>query len=136
MSRKKQVVSENYLDYVPQHSGRCEYETDEQGKVTILKKNEGLFHRVAQKFLGKPAVSYIHLDEMGNFIWPRLDGKRTIHEIAALVKEEFGNQAEPLYNRLVQYIRTLEEYGFIEVRNVRRASQSCISSYRRQELRR
>lgn len=115
MSRKTREAAENYLDYVPRHSTRYEYEIDEQGKVTILKENKGLFHRAAQKFLGKPAVSYIHLDEMGNFIWPLMDGKRTVYEIAALVKEEFGNQAEPLYNRLVQYMRTLEEYGFIEV---------------------
>ncbi len=117
MSKRKQTASENYLDYFPKHSERYEYVTDEQGNVTILKRNEGLFHRAAQKFLGKPAVSYIHLDEMGNFIWPLMDGKRAVYEIAVLVKEEFGNQAEPLYNRLVQYIRTLEAYGFIEVRS-------------------
>lgn len=115
MSRRTQTASANYLDYFPKHSERYEYVTDEQGKVTILKKNQGLFHRAAQKFLGKPPISYIHLDEMGNFIWPLMDGKRTVYEIAALVKEKFGSQAEPLYNRLVQYIRTLEEYGFIEV---------------------
>lgn len=53
---------------------------------------------------------------MGNFVWPLIDGTRTVYEIAQLVKEEFGEKAEPLYERLVQYIQNLENYGFIEVR--------------------
>ena len=75
-----------------------------------------MFHFLAQKILKKPKVSQIHLDEMGNFVWPLIDGTRTVYEIAQLVKEEFGEKAEPLYERLVQYIQTLENYGFIEVR--------------------
>lgn len=68
-----------------------------------------------QKILKKPKVSQIHLDEMGNFVWPLIDGTRTVYEIAELVKAEFGDKAEPLYDRLVQYIRNLEAYGFVEV---------------------
>ena len=33
----------------------------------------------------KPKVSQIHLDEMGNFVWPLIDGTRTVYEIAELV---------------------------------------------------
>ena len=69
----------------------------------------------AKKILKKPKVSQIHLDEMGNFVWPLIDGTRTVYEIAKLVKAEFGDKAEPLYDRLVQYIRNLEAYGFVEV---------------------
>ena len=52
---------------------------------------------------------------MRNFVWPLIDGTRTVYEIAELVKAEFGDKAEPLYDRLVQYIRNLEAYGFVEV---------------------
>ena len=52
-------------------------------------------------------------DEMGNFIWPLMDGKNTVYDIAEQVKAHFGEKAEPLYNRLVQYMRNLESYGFI-----------------------
>jgi hypothetical protein len=45
-----------------------------------------------------------------------MDGKRTVYDISQLVKEEFGEKAEPLYNRLVQYVRNLESYGFIKLR--------------------
>lgn len=62
-------------------------------------ENKGAFNKVAQTLFNKPKVSQIHLDEMGNFIWPLMDGKRTVYDISQLVKEEFGEKAEPLYNR-------------------------------------
>ena len=51
---------------------------------------------------------------MGNFIWPLMDGERTVYDIAMLVREEFGERAEPLFQRLVQYVKNLESYGFVE----------------------
>ena len=113
--KKKEVISANYLDFVPRHRPSLQYTMDNQGKITLLQENKGVFHFLAQKILKKPKVSQIHLDEMGNFVWPLIDGTRTVYEIAELVKAEFGDKAEPLYDRLVQYIRNLEAYGFVEV---------------------
>ena len=114
--KKKEVISANYLDFVPRHRPSLQYTMDNQGKITLLQENKGVFHFLAQKILKKPKVSQIHLDEIGNFVWPLIDGTRTVYEIAELVKAEFGDKAEPLYERIVQYIQTLENYGFIEVR--------------------
>lgn len=108
--------SANYLDLIPLHCASLRCTVDEMGNVTLFQENKGVFHFLAQKILKKPKVSQIHLDEMGNFVWPLIDGTRTVYEIAQLVKEEFGEKAEPLYERLVQYIQTLENYGFIEAR--------------------
>lgn len=113
---KKKTVSGNYLDFIPVYGEQCHYEISGKGKVVILVENKGVFHWIAQKVFHRPRISQIHLDEMGNFIWPLMDGERTIHDIAALVKEEFGERAEPLYNRLVQYMRNLESYGFIKLK--------------------
>lgn len=112
---KKAPTGENYLDYVPCHNPEIKYEIDGEHKVTIFQENKGMFNFIAQKLFKKPRISQIHLDEMGNFIWPLMDGERNLIEIAELVKAEFGEKAEPLYNRLVQYVRTLETYGFIAV---------------------
>lgn len=110
---KKNVISANYLDYIPKHSDNIEFTIDQDGSVTILVENKGLANKVAQKLMKKPKVSNIHLDEMGNFIWPLIDGKRSILDISQLVHEEFGDKAEPLYNRLATYFRNLESYSFI-----------------------
>ena len=34
-----------------------------------------------------------------------MDGNRNIIAIGALVREEFGDQAEPLYERLAKFVR-------------------------------
>ena len=111
MKNKNNVPLKNYLDYIPVHSEKYSYSISDGGNVTIYMENKG-----AQTLFNKPKVSQIHLDEMGNFIWPLMDGKRTVYDISQLVKEEFGEKAEPLYNRLVQYVRNLESYGFIKLR--------------------
>lgn len=116
MAKKKETVSANYLDFIPVHSKEFPYSIDEQNRVTIMQKNTGAFNWIAQKLLKKPRISQIHLDEMGNFLWPLMDGERSIMDLSILVKEEFGEKAEPLYNRLVQYMKTLEAYGFIELK--------------------
>lgn len=113
---KKEKKSANYLNYIPVHNEEFSFETDEEGNITIFVENKGLFNRIAQVLFHKPKVSQIHLDEMGNFIWPLIDGEKSVYEIAGFVKEEFGQKAEPLYNRLVQYMRNLENYQFIKMK--------------------
>ena len=46
-------------------------------------------------------------------MWPRINGEQSIFELGKEVHEAFGNKAEPLYPRLVQYMKNLEDYGFI-----------------------
>jgi hypothetical protein len=115
--QSKKNKSENYLDYIPVHNKAYDVQTGENGGITIFVENKGIFNRIAQRVFKKPKVSQIHLDEMGNFIWPLMDGERSVYDIAVMVHEQFGEKAEPLYNRLVSYIRTLESYGFIRMVN-------------------
>lgn len=110
---KRDKKERNYLDLVPERSAKYAWKQDEQGYVTIFVENTGVFNRLAQKLLKKPAVSQVHLEEFGSFIWTLIDGKRSVYEIAGLVKNEFGEKAEPLYERLSVYMRTLENYDFL-----------------------
>lgn len=107
--------TDNYLEYIPVPRCNTKYEVID-GKVTIFIENKGFFNLLAQKLIGKPKVSQIHLDEMGNFIWPLMDGSNDIYAIAIIVKEKYGEKAEPLYERIVQYFKMLKDYGFIEFR--------------------
>ena len=40
--------------------------------------------------------------------------RKTIYEISQLVKDEFKEESEPLYERLIQYINILKNNKFIE----------------------
>lgn len=111
--KNKNVVPENYLDKVPQHKYGLNWSVDDNDAVTLEVENKGIANKLMQALLKKPKVSYIHLDEMGNFIWPIIDGKKNVFYIGKEVKEHFGEKAEPLYERLAQYFGILESYGFI-----------------------
>ena len=112
--KKNKKVSENYLERRPMRPEGIEWTTDEKGIITLDIENKGFFNRVAQKFFKKPKVSHIHLDEMGSFVWPLLDGEKDIVALGVLVKEHFGEKAEPLYERLAKYFQILDSYSFVE----------------------
>ena len=76
-----------------------------------------MFNTIAQKVFGKPRFSKVHLDEMGTFIWPEIDGTKTVQDLALLVKEHFGDKAEPLYPRIVKYFQIMESYEFVHFIN-------------------
>ena len=120
--QKNKKISKNYLEYIPYHNPAYEYVVDEEGHVTIFQENKGFFYFLTQKLLKKPRVSQIHLDEMGYYIWPLMDGERSVLQIAELVKARFQDKAEPLYHRLVTYIATMERYGFVCLKE---ASRIC-----------
>lgn len=115
MKNNNSEKQSNYLDFVPIKNANIESKTDESGNVVLVVENRGVFNRIAQLIFKKPKHSMIHLEEMGSFIWPLIDGNNTIYDIADKVKEHFGEKAEPLYNRLVQYVKIMENYDFIKV---------------------
>lgn len=113
MKKKKIVISKNYLEQIPLRSEKLSWKTGENGKITLEIENTGWANRIAQKLFGRPKVSYVHLDEMGSFLWPKLNGEMNIIKLGELVKEEFGDKSEPLYERLARYFQILESYRFI-----------------------
>lgn len=112
MAKKKQN-GENYLEKVPAIKEQFRWSAGESGLVTIEIDNKGFFNRLLQKIAKKPAVSYIHLDENGSFVWQCINGERNIIEIGELVDEHFGDAAKPIYERLVKFFAMLENAGFI-----------------------
>ena len=111
---KKNIKEENYLERKPICKNGLNWSKDESGNVTLEMENKGVANRIMQKLIKKPKTSYIHLDEMGSFVWPLMDGEKDILEIGKFVEEHFGEKANPLYERLSQYFKTLEKYNFIE----------------------
>ena len=111
--KKKQVISQNYLEKVPLRHTDIGWSEDDKGIVTLQIENRGFYNRVAQKLFKRPKTSYVHLDENGSFIWKQIDGESDIIAIGKLVDEHFGEAAHPLYERLARFFQILESYHFI-----------------------
>lgn len=112
--KKTRKSDENYLMRIPVRPVWIIWSADENGMVTLDIENKGVMNRIAQKLLKKPKISHIHLDEIGSFLWPLIDGARTIADMGAPLEAQFGDKAAPLYERLAQFFHILESYGFVQ----------------------
>lgn len=120
MSKKKKNNEPqiNYLDLIPERAGELRWHKDFKERVILEVENTGVFNTIFQKLLNKPRYTKVHLDGQGSFIWPLIDGQKTVTELAALVKEQYGEAAEPLYPRIVKYFQILESYHFVKFTNM------------------
>ncbi len=116
MKKKKQ--QKNYLDLIPERSSALTWSSDEEGIIVLEVENTGAFNRVAQKLFKKPKVTKVHMEKYGSFLWPLIDGEKTVMELADLQKAEFGDEVEPLYPRVVKYMQIMESYHFIRFKNM------------------
>lgn len=115
MKKKKQKV--NYLDLIPERAAGLTWSKDEKGMVILEVENTGVFNRIAQKLFKRPKYTKVHMEKYGSFLWPLIDGERTVMELADLQKAQFGEEVEPLYPRVVKYMQIMESYYFIRMKS-------------------
>lgn len=104
---------QNYLEKVPVRNPEFSWKEDGQGIVTVDMVHKGIFDKLAQKLWVTPKVSHVKLDRFGSFVWKQMDGNRNIIDIGVLVREEFADQAEPLYERLAEFVKMLRDNRFV-----------------------
>lgn len=109
--------NENFLDYIPKRNNLIAWDVNEKKLVVLHVCNRGLFNRLAQVLFKRPKVSNIELEELGSFVWQSMNGVKTVYDIGAEVKAAFGEKAEPVYERLCEYIQILRNNSFIVYEN-------------------
>ena len=113
--------NDNYLDHVFRRSPEVDWdEVTEEDKddmrlplVVLHIRHRGLSHFIAEKFFDRPPVTHVHMEPIGSFIWRQIDGRHSVYEIGQLLHETFGEEAEPLYERLSVYMKQLQNNGLI-----------------------
>jgi hypothetical protein len=58
----------------------------------------------------------VRLDEVGSLAWTLLDGRRTVGEVAAVLRQRFGDRVEPAEERLGILLRSLHRGGLVGYR--------------------
>ena len=76
-------------------------------------EHKGFYNTLAQKLFHTPRVSHIELERFGSFLWKEIDGEKTVGSLAECFKAQFGEEAEPLYERLVKYMGILYKGRFV-----------------------
>jgi hypothetical protein len=63
--------------------------------------------------------SLYNLNEVGAFIWERLDGEKTLRDIRTMITEAFEVSSEEAQEDLYEFVRQLKEIdAILEVRNL------------------
>lgn len=60
----------------------------------------------------------INLDEFGTEVWLRMDGVRSIGEIADILTTKFGERIQPVEERLTKFLSQLYSHKFISFKQL------------------
>ncbi|ASJ08311.1 hypothetical protein A3L11_03325 [Thermococcus siculi] len=102
---------EDYMNLIPVRNGRVELRKIE-GKYYLLIPMDSKLDFLARKLHRN--YRRIELDEIGAYTWELCDGQRTVREIGKALKARFGDEVEPLYERLVTFLFELGKRYLVE----------------------
>ena len=108
----KKKNSQNYLDYIPVRNPEVEYETSENGKVTLYIEWKGFYHKIAQKFFHRPRVSDIKMDDYGSFVWLSIDDVKDVHQLSKELDQKYPKMEKSL-SRLIKFLEILRDNHLI-----------------------
>jgi hypothetical protein len=97
--------NDDVLNIVYRIADELKYEVDSDNIVTIFEKQD---HKI-QKFFRKlrfriPEYKKTSLDQYGSFVFLQIDGKRTVRDIGENLEAKYGDEAHPLYERLLLFL--------------------------------
>ncbi|MBN1780677.1 PqqD family protein [bacterium] len=105
----------NLLDLIPVHHVEWQKNDSEQIDLIVPKFRHPLMQKWMKR-LGKSPVLTVHLDLHGSYIWLCINGSDTVEEIAGHFQKQFGEEIEPVYDRLTAFIRILKLHKYIQLK--------------------
>lgn len=105
------MANDNLMDKKPIRNPNITWEENEN--IVLVIERTGKVDRFVQKIFHTPKATKISLDEIGSFVWGKCDGNNTIYDIVQYMDKHFGEKANPVLERLVQYIKILLSNKFI-----------------------
>ena len=117
MKKNKQQV--NLLDLIPTQNVKWVNTDSQDDLVTLLKPKfvNPFFVKYILPRMKSPHYK-INLDQFGTAVWHYCDGKNTVADIGNRLKEKFGEEIEPVYDRLSVFIQTLQRSKLIYYTNL------------------
>jgi len=110
--KQRELESTNLLALKPVRVA----EWDEKGDrvVVVRPRPVGPMPRVLlDRFFYLLAAQRLRLDQMGSASWLLLDGERSVAQVAELLRERFGEEVEPVEERLGHLVRVFRREGLV-----------------------
>lgn len=110
-STNKEHNKDNFMLYIPKKKhDRWEVK---KGKVYLIFEHNKAIEKLIRWLVKKPYISDMELDEMGSSVWLMIDDKKSVYDIGQELVRKFGKTCEPVYERLILYLRYLNRRGWI-----------------------
>lgn len=117
MKKKKK---ENFLDFIPKKEPKISWEINDNDLIKLTIPRDSIFDKIAYKVFKASNKHVLDLDANGSFVWQCIDGQSTVYDISQKIHNKFGNDAEPVIERLVTYLNILKNNEFITFRNLKK----------------
>ncbi len=111
MSTPGPPAGSNLLELVPVRTASW---SEDAGRVVVEIPAPGRPWRAPFAWLSsKMSSKRVRLDEVGSLAWTLLDGRRTVGEVAAVLRERFGDRVEPAEERFGALLLSLHRGGLV-----------------------
>ena len=110
MSQLHQAFPDNVI---PKRVVNSEEGPDSRTLLLVPRFRKGIFARWVQPRLKNPYIK-VKLDEVGAFVWSRIDGERTIGQITSDMENHFGEKVQPTKERLNHFLTILTQGELVE----------------------
>ncbi len=110
----------NYLELVPAHLVLWQDDPDHDRILVLMPRyTDPIFSRLLQPRLSE-AKKHIRvpLEGRGTFLWRRVDGQRTVADLAQLFEAEFPTDKEDAHTRVSMYLHAMYDNKFIKYLNL------------------
>jgi len=112
IKEKKSLFKEdNFMLYIPKR--KIETFEVSKGTVKLLFYHNKWIEKFLRWLVKRPYISDVELDKLGSRVWLLIDGNNSVHEIGKIISQEFGESVDPVYDRLLMYLRYLNRRGWI-----------------------
>jgi hypothetical protein len=102
---------DNFLLYIPKRKHEA-FEV-KKGTVKLIFHHDKLVEKFIRWLVKKPNISDVELDKVGSVVWTLIDGESSVYDIGQGLINEFGSSCEPVYDRLIMYLRYLNKKGWV-----------------------
>lgn len=104
----------NLLELIPNRIS--DWKSNDEGLVTLIlpKFKSKLGKMFASKF--KNPTYEVKLDEIGTFLWKECDGVKNVYDISREMLIEFGDDIEPVYERIKLFLNMLTNLKALELK--------------------
>ena len=115
--RRSSLQDKNYLDFVPRRAVASEEGAAADSVVVLMPRyRDFFFGRFLQPLLrGDKRFIRVPLDPRGCWIWSRVDGQRTVGELAQGFRDVFPEDDEQVNERVCRYVAAMVGHGFMEI---------------------